>query len=91
VPFAAKVILELFKKIVAGSEPRPSTLIALLNQMVLPSAIGVGLKTNSIELNSVHQPALPVEDDPLESEDRSDTTEGDLTARFATALVTALF
>jgi hypothetical protein len=61
-----------------------------LNQIVLPSAIGVVLKLNSIELNSVHVSALIADDDPLESE-RSDTTEGDLTARFATALVTALF
>jgi hypothetical protein len=59
--------------------------------MTLPSAIGVGLKLNSIELNSVHVPALKAEDDPLGSEDRSDTTDVDLTARFATALVTALF
>jgi acyl transferase domain-containing protein len=49
------------------------------------------LKLNSIELNSVHVPALKAEDDPLGSEDRSDTTDVDLTARFATALVTALF
>jgi hypothetical protein len=38
----------------------------------------------------VHEAALPAEE-PLESEDRSDTTEGNLTARFTTALVTALF
>jgi hypothetical protein len=47
------------------------------------------LKLNSIELNSVHELAAT----SLESE-RSDTTDGDLTARFTaapfTALVTAL-
>jgi len=89
VPFAAKVILELLKKIVAGSEPRPFTLIALLNQIELPSAIGIGLKLNSIELNSVHEPALMAEES-FGSEERSATFEVDLTARFAAALLTAL-
>jgi hypothetical protein len=89
---AANVILELFKKIVAGSGPRPFTLIALLNQMKLPSAIGVALKLSSIALNSVHDPALKAEDDSLGSEERSDTTEVDpFTATLFTALVTALF
>jgi hypothetical protein len=59
--------------------------------MTLPSAIGTGLKLNSIELSAVHQPALPAEDS-LGSEDRSDTTEVDrFTATLLTALVTALF
>jgi hypothetical protein len=40
----------------------------------------------------VHEDALPAEDDSLESEDRSDTTEVDrFTAALLTALVTALF
>ena len=60
-PFAANVIVELLKTIVAGSAPRPFTFIALLNQIELPSAIGVGLKLNSIELISVHEPALTAE------------------------------
>jgi len=89
VPFAANVILELLKKIVAESEPRPFTLIALLNQIELPSAIGIGLKLNSIELISVHEPALSSEDS-RGPEDRSDTLVVVLTARFATALFTAL-
>src|SRR6266536_5110378 len=45
---------ESFKKIVAASEPTPSTWMALLNQMKLPSAIAVELKLDSIELNPVH-------------------------------------
>jgi hypothetical protein len=57
-----------------------------LNQTVLPSAIGVVLKLNSIELNSVHELAATAEDES----DLSDTTEGDLTARFTAALFTAL-
>jgi hypothetical protein len=82
----------LLKKIVAGSAPSPFTLIALLNQMKLPSAIGVALKLSSIALNSVHDPALKAEDDSLGSEERSDTTEVDpFTATLFTALVTALF
>jgi hypothetical protein len=48
------------------------------------------LKLSSIELISVHEAADPAEDDPLESEDRSATFEVVLTARFTTALVTAL-
>jgi hypothetical protein len=55
----------------------------------LPSAIGIALKTNSIELVSVHAPALTAEDDSL-GMDRSDTLDVDLTARFAAALLTAL-
>jgi hypothetical protein len=55
----------------------------------LPSAIGIELKTNSIELVSVHAPALAA-GDSLGSDDRSDTLNVDLTARFATALLTAL-
>jgi hypothetical protein len=40
----------------------------------------------------VHEAALPAEDASLGSEDRFDTFEGDLAARFATALLTtALF
>jgi hypothetical protein len=57
VPFAENVIAELSRKIVAGSAPSPSTLMALWNQITLPSAIAVGLKLNSIELLSVHEPA----------------------------------
>src|SRR5881628_2908554 len=45
---------ESFKKIVAPSEPAPSTWMALLNQMKLPSAIAVELKLDLIELNPVH-------------------------------------
>jgi hypothetical protein len=60
-----------------------------LNQIALPSAIGIELKLNSIELISVHEPAAA--DDPLGSDDRSDTVDVDLSARFEAALVTALF
>jgi len=56
----------------------------------LPSAIGIALKLNSIELISVHDPALTPADVPLGSDDRSDTLDVDLTAWLATALLTAL-
>ncbi len=41
-----------------GPDPSPSTRIALLNQMVLPSAIGVALNLDSIELNAVHDASI---------------------------------
>jgi hypothetical protein len=46
------------------------------------------LKLNSIELSAVHVPALTPEDS-LGSDDRSDTFDVVLSARFATALFTA--
>jgi hypothetical protein len=85
-----KLIAASFKKIVARSAPRPLTRIALLNQMTLPSAIGTGLKLNSIELSAVHVPALTPEDS-LGSDDRSDTFDVVLSARFAAALFSARF
>jgi len=60
-----------------------------LNQIALPSAIGIELKLNSIELISVHDPALTPADS-LGSDDRSDTLDVDLTAWFAAALLMAL-
>jgi hypothetical protein len=53
-PPAEKLIAESFRKIVAGSGPSPDTRIALLNQITLPSAIGIGLKESSTALAAVH-------------------------------------
>jgi hypothetical protein len=55
----------------------------------LPSAIGAGLKLNSIALISVHALAAPPESEPPGSDDRSATLDVVLSARFITALVTA--
>ena len=53
-PLAVKLIVESVRKILAGPEPNPSTWIALLNQMMLPSATGVELNVDSFELDAVH-------------------------------------
>ena len=76
---AAKVIVESFKKILAGSEPSPFTRIALLNQMKLPSAIGVALKLDSIEFNAVHDLSVRSTEDTVATADAASlpTDDGD--------------
>jgi hypothetical protein len=55
-----KLIAESFRKIVAGSGPSPDTRIALLNQITLPSAIGIGLKESCTALAAVQElPEVP--------------------------------
>jgi hypothetical protein len=57
------VIVESFRKIVAAAVPKPAARIALLNQMVLPSEIGVELKLVSISLEAVHAPSVTLAED----------------------------
>src|SRR6266542_4045852 len=79
---------ESFKKIVAPSEPAPSTWMALLNQMKLPSAIAAELKLDSIELNPVHALSVTKAADVVAPGDAAGppTDEGDETVAPETAV-----
>src|SRR6266487_2812666 len=79
---------ESFKKIVAASEPAPSTWMALLNQMKLPSAIAAELKLDSIELNPVHAFSVTKAADVVAPGDAAwlPTDEGDESAAPETAV-----
>src|SRR6266540_7554266 len=83
---------ESFRKIVAPSEPAPSTWMALLNQMKLPSAIAVELKLDLIELNPVHAFSVTKAADTVAPGDAAwpSTDEGDESVALETAVRTRI-